>query len=43
MGSVMNQLRILYNLIERSKGFAFDFEAVDRVTGKPTIDRKSVV
>jgi len=34
----MNQLRILYNLIERSKGFAFDFEAVDRVTGKPTVN-----
>jgi len=34
----MNQLRILYNLIERSKGFAFDFEAVDRETGKPTVN-----
>lgn len=34
----MNQLRILFNLIERSKGFAFDFEAVDRDTGKPTVN-----
>jgi DNA polymerase I-like protein with 3'-5' exonuclease and polymerase domains len=34
----MNELRILYNLIERSKGFAFDFEAVDRETGKPTVN-----
>jgi DNA polymerase I-like protein with 3'-5' exonuclease and polymerase domains len=32
----MKELRVLYNLIERSKGFAFDFEAVDRETGKPT-------
>jgi len=31
----MNELRILYNLIERAGGFAFDFEAVDE-EGKPT-------
>jgi hypothetical protein len=34
---MMNELRILYNLIERSKGFAFDFEAVDE-QGKPTVN-----
>jgi DNA polymerase I-like protein with 3'-5' exonuclease and polymerase domains len=34
----MDELRILYNLIERSKGFAFDFECVDRETGKPTVN-----
>jgi len=33
----MDELRILYNLIERSRGFAFDFEAVDE-EGRPTVN-----
>lgn len=33
----MDELRILYNLIERSGGFAFDFEATDE-KGRPTTD-----